>query len=154
MTGGSRVEWDGLRQEVAAAMSRCLACNGNKFASGHSGLTCEACGVIKGVNKAKGNDMSGGQEEAAFTFGKIVFAEKQDNVSALNEQIDGNHYIKQGDYQPWKVLKAWLTPEEFRGYMKGTAIAYLSREADKGGDQDIKKAAHTLEGLIALGLWK
>lgn len=86
----------------------------------------------------RGVDMSGGMEEMA----------------ALQRQEGGDHYVKQGDYQPWKVLKQWLTPEEFRGFMKGTAIVYLAREADKGGDQDVKKAAHTLEGLIALGLWK
>jgi guanylate kinase len=44
----------------------------------------------------------------------------------------------------------FLTPEEFRGYMKGTAIAYLAREQDKGGMLDIKKAGHTLQGLVEL----
>ena len=48
-------------------------------------------------------------------------------------------------------MRAWLTPEEFRGYMKGTAIAYLARDQDKGGDLDVKKAAHTLQGLVELG---
>jgi hypothetical protein len=71
--------------------------------------------------------------------------------SALDTQVGGDHYKRLGDYQPWQVLKAWLTPEEFRGYMKGTAIAYLAREQQKGGDQDIEKAAHTLEGLIEMG---
>ena len=37
-----------------------------------------------------------------------------------------------------------------RGYMKGTAIAYLAREQDKGGMLDIKKAGHTLQGLVEL----
>jgi hypothetical protein len=72
-------------------------------------------------------------------------------LSALDTQVDGDHYKKLGDYQPWEVLRRWLTPEEFRGYMKGTAIAYLARERDKGGLVDIEKAAHTLRGLIELG---
>lgn len=71
-------------------------------------------------------------------------------ASALNTQEGGDHYKKLGDYQPWKVLQQWLTPEEFRGYMKGTALAYLAREKDKGGMLDIKKAAHTLQALIEL----
>ena len=70
--------------------------------------------------------------------------------SVLDTQVGGDHYKKLGAYQPWQVLKAWLTPEEFRGYMKGTAIAYLAREQDKGGTQDIAKAAHTLDGLLEL----
>lgn len=70
--------------------------------------------------------------------------------SALNTQHGGDHYKKLGDYQPWLVLKNWLTPEEFRGYMKGTAIAYLAREKDKGGNLDIEKAIHTLQALLEL----
>ena len=70
--------------------------------------------------------------------------------SVLNIQEGGDHYKKLGAYQPWEVLGHWLTPEEFRGYMKGTAIAYLARERDKGGMQDISKAGHTLDGLVEL----
>ena len=70
--------------------------------------------------------------------------------SVLEVQEGGDHYKKLGAYQPWEVLRAWLTPEEFRGYMKGTAIAYLAREQDKGGMLDIKKATHTLQGLTEL----
>ena len=71
-------------------------------------------------------------------------------LSALDTQVGGDHYKKLGAYQPWEVLRRWLTPEEFRGYMKGTAIAYLARERDKGGMVDISKAVHTLEGLVEL----
>lgn len=70
--------------------------------------------------------------------------------TALDVQVDGDHYKKLGAYQPWEVLRRWLTPEEFRGYMKGTAIAYLAREQDKGGMVDIQKAGHTLQGLVEL----
>ncbi|SOD42361.1 DUF3310 domain-containing protein [Nitrosovibrio sp. Nv4] len=78
------------------------------------------------------------------------FADENKKESALNVQIGGSHYKDMGAFQPWEVLRAWLTPEEFRGYMKGTAIAYLAREQSKGGFQDIEKAAHTLQGLIEL----
>lgn len=72
------------------------------------------------------------------------------NDAAINRQEGGDHYKKLGMYQPWEVLQRWLTPEEFRGYMKGTAIAYLARERSKGGELDIKKATHTLQGLLEL----
>ena len=70
--------------------------------------------------------------------------------SALDQQHGGDHYKKLGDYQPWEVLRHWLTPEEFRGYMKGEAITYLARERSKGGTLDINKAAHTLKALLEL----
>ena len=68
-----------------------------------------------------------------------------EHLSALDVQDGGDHYKKL-----WEVLRRWLTPEEFRGYMKGTAIAYLAREQDKGGMLDIRKAGHTLQGLVEL----
>lgn len=70
-------------------------------------------------------------------------------MSKANEtQVGGNHYKDLGDFQPWDVLKHWLTPEEYRGYQKGVAIAYLARERSKGGAVDIQKAAHHLQKLI------
>lgn len=63
-------------------------------------------------------------------------------------QIGGDHYKTMGDAQPWNVLQAWLTPEEYRGWQKGVVIAYLARERQKGGDVDIKKAMHHLQKLV------
>lgn len=74
--------------------------------------------------------------------------------SALDTQHGGDHYKKLGDYQPWQVLKAWLTLEEFRGYMKGTAIERLARERNKGGDLDIQKATHTLQAFVEMEVGK
>jgi hypothetical protein len=70
--------------------------------------------------------------------------------SALDIQVGGDHYKKLGMYQPWQVLDKWLTPEELKGFAKGTVIAYLAREEDKGGHIDIEKAAHTLQIYLDL----
>ena len=70
--------------------------------------------------------------------------------SASDVQIGGDHYKKLGAYQPWEVLAHCMTPDELRGFGKGTAIAYLMRERDKGGVQDITKARHTLQLLEEL----
>lgn len=69
-------------------------------------------------------------------------------MSANDTQVGGDHYKSLGQYQPWDVLRHWLTPEEYRGWMKGNAIVYLAREKQKGGDQDIGKAAHHLQKLL------
>lgn len=37
------------------------------------------------------------------------------------------------------AIAAMLSPEELRGFIKGTAMRYLWREQHKGGDQDLKK---------------
>ena len=69
-------------------------------------------------------------------------------ASANDTQHGGDHYKKLGQFQPWDVLQAWLTPEEYRGWQKGVTIVYLARERDKGGDQDIMKAGHHIEKLV------
>ena len=66
-------------------------------------------------------------------------------MSVLDIQEGGTHYKTLGSYQPWEVLKCWLTPDELRGFAKGTAIKYLCRERSKGGDLDLKKAIHSLQ---------
>ena len=71
-------------------------------------------------------------------------------MSALDKQQGGDHYAKLGEYQPWIVLSKWMTPEELRGFAKGTVIAYLAREQDKGGRLDIEKAMHTLQIYLEL----
>ena len=69
---------------------------------------------------------------------------------SLRAQVGGDHYTKLGKYQPWEVLAKWLTPEELKGFMTGTVIAYLAREADKGEREDIEKASHTLQLYLEL----
>ena len=41
-----------------------------------------------------------------------------------------------------------LTDEEYRGYIKGQVIKYITRERYKNGLEDLKKAAWYLNKLI------
>ncbi len=72
-------------------------------------------------------------------------------MSALDRQVGGDHYKKMS-IQPWEAIRAWLSPEQFQGYMLGTALAYLARVnstgSGKGGVTDAAKALHTLEFLF------
>jgi len=72
-------------------------------------------------------------------------------IRADDVQVAGDHY-KTLDVQPWAAMQAWMTAEQFRGFLLGSAIAYLGRfnaEAPgKGGLADVKKARHVLDKLI------
>jgi hypothetical protein len=75
-------------------------------------------------------------------------------LSANEIQIAGSHY-KQLSVEPWDAMEAWMTPEQFQGFLLGSAIGYLARfntigNPAKGGVTDIKKAAHYLQKLIEL----
>lgn len=53
-----------------------------------------------------------------------------------------DHYGGDTPYEVIKVLEAWLTPEEFAGFLKGNVIKYLARANKKGGGaEDAAKAA-------------
>ena len=61
-------------------------------------------------------------------------------------QIDGRHY-KDMDMQPWSVMEAVLTPEEFVGVLKGNIIKYAMRQGHKDGSHDSEKARHYAQKL-------
>ncbi len=65
---------------------------------------------------------------------------------ANHKQVGGDHYMNMG-VQPWKAMECWMSPEEFRGFLKGNAIKYLARSNSKGGITDVKKAGHYIEKL-------
>lgn len=44
-------------------------------------------------------------------------------------------------YEVIKVLEAWLTPDEYVGFLKGNVIKYQARARLKNGAEDHAKAA-------------
>lgn len=61
---------------------------------------------------------------------------------ANDEQVGGRHYIEKA-IQPWDFIVA-----NDLGYLEGCIVKYVSRYKDKGGVEDLIKAAHYLEKLI------
>ena len=69
-------------------------------------------------------------------------------AKANTRQVAGDHY-KSKTIQPWDAMEAWLTPEQFRGFLLGTSVKYLARAGDKGDfKEDIEKAHHYIEKLL------
>lgn len=67
--------------------------------------------------------------------------------SARHHQIGGEHYVSKA-VQPWDAMQAWMSSEAFCGFLQGNVIKYMARYRDKGGVQDLRKAAHYLQRLI------
>jgi len=70
-------------------------------------------------------------------------------MSADQEQVGGTHY-KDMPVQPWTVMEAVLTFQEFRGYLKGNIIKYSMRQGRKEGSDDAGKLAHYIDKLNEL----
>ena len=66
---------------------------------------------------------------------------RAENMSANDTQVGGDHYQKK--IQTWDYIVQNEIP-----YLEGCAIKYLSRWRDKGGIEDLRKAAHYIQKLI------
>ena len=69
---------------------------------------------------------------------------KDKNADQL--QVSGTHYKDMG-MQPWAVMEAVLTHDEFVGYLKGNVIKYAMRQGKKAGSDDAGKALHYKQKL-------
>ena len=59
---------------------------------------------------------------------------------SVSDPVNPNHY-KSGSVECIDALRACLSPEEFRGYCKGSAMAYLWRLGQKDApEQEARKA--------------
>jgi hypothetical protein len=62
---------------------------------------------------------------------------KKENL--MSDPINPNHY-KKGEIEAIDAIKSALTEDEWRGFLKGTAIAYLWRLGHKDAvEQDASK---------------
>ena len=69
-------------------------------------------------------------------------------MSADETMVGGDHYTKM-DVAPWTAMEAWMTTEQFEGFLRGNAIKYLARAGEKGPClQDYRKAHHYMTKLI------
>ena len=65
---------------------------------------------------------------------------------ADEKQVGGTHY-KDMPVQPWTVMQAVLTHDEFVGFLKGNIIKYSLRAVHKDGSDDLGKARHYMMKL-------
>ena len=63
---------------------------------------------------------------------------------ASDRQVAGTHYVTRA-MQPWDYIAA-----NNLGYFEGNVVKYVSRWRDKGGVDDLRKAAHYLQKLIEI----
>jgi len=72
----------------------------------------------------------------------------KDNLGHFFDVVDRPMHYAAGNIECIDAIEAQLSPEEFRGYLKGNIIKYLWREKHKGGVESLKKAQWYLTKLI------
>lgn len=68
--------------------------------------------------------------------------------SPSSYQVGGSHY-KDLKIEPWEAMKAWLTPEEYVGFLRGNIIKYQARANSGKEDKtlQLQKAKHYADEL-------
>lgn len=86
------------------------------------------------------------------TQGKTVYVrqpEPQPRKSNSNDEVNHPVHYTVGGIETIDILKAKLTAEEFKGFLKGNIIKYLCRANHKGkASQDIEKAQWYTNKLV------
>ncbi len=67
---------------------------------------------------------------------------------AYDDSVNHPSHYTQGTVECIDAIESSMTPEEFRGYLKGCQIKYLWRYQHKGGMEDLKKCRWYLDRLI------
>lgn len=65
----------------------------------------------------------------------------------MDSKINPDHY-KIGGIETIAYIEAKLTKEQFKGYLVGNVIKYISRFEHKNGLEDLKKADWYLSRLL------
>lgn len=66
----------------------------------------------------------------------------------MNDNVNSPAHYTQGGIETIDAIEAALTPEEFRGYLKGNILKYVHRERLKGQTESIMKAEWYANRLI------
>ena len=107
-----------------------------------------------------------GASDGATTETEIWFEQVKEEVEEMSDcpggvcpvpwakkEIDNvNHppHYTEGGIECIEAIEAQLTPEEYKGYLKGNVAKYIWREKHKGGIESLKKAQWYLNKLVDL----
>ena len=71
-------------------------------------------------------------------------------MKKLSDPVNPEHY-KKGGVECIDAIRSALTPDEWRGFLKGTSIAYLWRLGHKdAAEQDARKTAWYVSWLAGV----
>lgn len=66
----------------------------------------------------------------------------------MADNVNHPKHYNTGKIEVIRIMEDQLTDEEYRGYIKGQVLKYITRERYKNGLEDLQKAAWYLNRLI------
>ena len=112
----------------------------------------EAENPLNGVrlSEFKNEEVNKKMEECTDGFCPMPTATTVDHNLHFFDPVEKPMHYAAGNVECIDAIEAQLTPEEFRGYLKGNVAKYMWRERKKGGKESLKKARWYLNKLIDL----
>ena len=112
----------------------------------------EAENPLNGVSLSefKNEEVNNKMEECTDGFCPMPTATTVDHNLHFSDPVEKPMHYAAGNVECIDAIEAQLTPEEFRGYLKGNVAKYMWRERKKGGKESLKKARWYLNKLIDL----
>ena len=112
----------------------------------------EAENPLNGVrlSEFKNEEVNNKMEECTDGFCPMPTATTVDHNLHFFDPVEKPMHYAAGNVECIDAIEAQLTPEEFRGYLKGNIAKYMWRERKKGGKESLKKARWYLNKLIDL----
>ena len=96
-----------------------------------------------------------GHDDDYYVIVSLVGISKEENMSDMNKLTDEYndvthpYHYTQGGIECIDAIKASMTDEEFKGFLKGNSLKYLWRYENKNNPvEDLKKAKWYLDKLI------
>ena len=112
----------------------------------------EAETPLNGISRSeyKNEEINKKMEECTDGFCPMPTATTVDHNLHFFDPVEKPVHYAAGSVECIDAIEAQMTPEEFRGYLKGNVVKYLWRERKKGGKESLKKAKWYLNKLIDL----
>ena len=112
----------------------------------------EAENPLNGIrlSEFKNEEVNKKMEECTDGFCPMPTATTVDNNLHFFDPVEKPIHYAASSVECIDAIEAQMTPEEFRGYLKGNVVKYLWRERKKGGKESLKKAKWYLNKLIDL----
>ena len=112
----------------------------------------EAENPLNGIrlSEFQNQEVNNKMEECTDGFCPMPTATTVDHNLHFFDPVEKPVHYAAGSVECIDAIEAQMTPEEFRGYLKGNVVKYLWRERKKGGKESLKKAKWYLNKLIDL----
>ena len=102
------------------------------------------------LSEFKNEEVNKKMEECTDGFCPMPTATTVDHNLHFFDPVEKPVHYAAGSVECIDAIEAQMTPEEFKGYLKGNVVKYLWRERKKGGKESLKKARWYLNKLIDL----